>query len=224
MIASVEGEVVGLGENYVVVRVGGVGLQIFVTAPVRARMHMMEKICLFTQLIVRDDFLALYGFETEQEREFFNLLLGVNGVGPRLALSILSTLSVDAIRRAVFNEQSEVFSRVPGVGKRTAQKILLHLQDRVSAGGELEIAGSSLAGIDENVLEALTALGYSVVEAQTAIQNIPRDAPDDLEERLRLALRYVSGQRVLGAGVGLCSTARLLPWILPKFEMHPSSL
>ncbi|NLG97088.1 MAG: Holliday junction branch migration protein RuvA [Chloroflexi bacterium] len=193
MIASVEGEVVGLGENYVVVRVGGVGLQIFVTAPVRARMHMMEKIFLFTQLIVREDLLALYGFETEQEREFFNLLLGVNGVGPRLALSILSTLSVDAIRRAVFNEQSEVFSRVPGVGKRTAQKILLHLQDRVSAGGELEIAGSSLAGIDENVLEALTALGYSVVEAQTAIQNIPRDAPDDLEERLRLALRYFSG-------------------------------
>ena len=193
MIASVEGEVVGLGENYVVVRVGGVGLQIFVTAPVRARMHMMEKIFLFTQLIVREDLLALYGFDTEQEREFFNLLLGVNGVGPRLALSILSTLSVDAIRRAVFNEQNEVFSRVPGVGKRTAQKILLHLQDRVSAGGELEIAGSSLAGIDENVLEALTALGYSVVEAQTAIQNVPRDAPDDLEERLRLALRYFSG-------------------------------
>lgn len=193
MIASVEGEVVGLGENNVVVRVGGVGLQVFVTAPVRARMRMMEKAFFFTQLIVREDLLALYGFETEQEREFFNLLLGVNGVGPRMALGILSTLSVDAIRRAVFNEQSEVFSRVPGVGKRTAQKILLHLQDRVSAGGELEIAGASLAGVDENVLEALTALGYSVVEAQTAIQNIPRDAPEDLEERLRLALQYFSG-------------------------------
>lgn len=193
MIASVEGEVVGLGENNVVVRVGGVGLQVFVTAPVRAHMRMMEKAFFFTQLIVREDLLALYGFETEQEREFFNLLLGVNGVGPRMALGILSTLSVDAIRRAVFNEQSEVFSRVPGVGKRTAQKILLHLQDRVSAGGELEIAGASLAGVDENVLEALTALGYSVVEAQTAIQNIPRDAPEDLEERLRLALQYFSG-------------------------------
>jgi Holliday junction DNA helicase RuvA len=195
MIASIEGEVIGLADHYIVVRVGGgVGMMIYIPAPLRARLRMMEHIFLFTQLIVREDLLALYGFEAEQEREYFNLLLGVNGVGPRMALSVLSTLSVDAIRRGVASEQSEVFARVPGVGKKTAQKILLHLQDRIQAGDILELGMSVLAGTDESVLEALTGLGYSIVEAQSAIQSIPRDAPqDDIEERLRLALQYFSG-------------------------------
>ncbi len=195
MIASVEGEIIGIGETSIVVRVGGgVGLQVYVTKPLCARLRMMEHLFLFTHLIVREDLLALYGFETEQEREYFNLLLGVDGVGPRSAMSVLSTLSIDAIRRAVAAEQSEVFTRVPGVGKRTAQKILLHLQDKIQSGDILELAGASVAGIDEQVLEALTALGYSVVEAQSAIQSIPRDAPkDDVEERLRIALGYFGG-------------------------------
>jgi holliday junction DNA helicase RuvA len=192
MIASLEGEVIGLGESFITIRIGGMGLQVYVPSPFRARLRIMEHVFVFTHLIVREDLLALYGFESEQEREFFNLLLGVNGVGPKMALSILSVLSVDAIRRAVINEQSEVFARVPGVGKRTAQKIQLHLQDRIKAGDTLELAGASMAGIDEGVLEALTALGYSIVEAQSAIQNIPRDAPEDLEDRLRLALQYFS--------------------------------
>jgi holliday junction DNA helicase RuvA len=194
MIASIEGEVIGLGETAIVVRVGGgVGLQVYAPLTLCARLRMMDHIFLYTQLIVREDLLALYGFESEQEREYFNLLLGVNGVGPRMALSVLSTLSVDAIRRAVASEQSEIFARVPGIGKRTAQKVLLHLQDRIKAGDVLDFAGANVAGIDESVLEALTALGYSVVEAQTAIQYIPRDAPQDVEERLRLALQYFSG-------------------------------
>jgi Holliday junction DNA helicase RuvA len=119
------------------------------------------------------------------------LLLGVNGIGPRTALAILSVLSTDAIRRAVVSEQSDVFSRVPGVGKKTAQKILLHLQGRISAEA---IAGftSAITEIETEVLAALTNLGYSVVEAQTAIQAIPRDTPQDIEARLRLALQYFS--------------------------------
>lgn len=193
MIATLEGEVIGLGEGSIVVRVGGVGLEVSVPATFRTRVRMMDPVFLFTHLIVRQDLLALYGFESEQERDFFNLLLGVNGVGPRLAVGVLSVLSVDAIRRAVINEQSEVFARVPGVGKRTAQKILLHLQDRVKASDELERLGVGAAGADEAVLEALTTLGYSVVEAQTAIQNIPHDTPEDVEERLRIALQYFSG-------------------------------
>ncbi len=194
MIASVEGEVIGVGDHFIVIRVGGVGLQVFAPNPLRARLRMMEHIFLYTRLIVREDLLALYGFETEQEREYFELLLGVDGVGPRLAMSVLSTLSVDAIRRAVGSEQSEVFTRVPGVGKKTAQKILLHLQDRIKAGELVEMGLGGVTGSDEAVMEALTALGYSVVEAQTAIQSIPRDAPkDDVEERLRIALQYFGG-------------------------------
>lgn len=193
MISIIEGEVIGQGDSSVVVRVGGVGLQVYAPGPLRARLRIMDHILFYTHLIVREDLLALYGFESEVERDFFILLLGVNGVGPRMALSVLSVLTVDAIRRAVANEQSEIFARVPGVGKRTAQKILLHLQGKLKGGDVIELGGVSLAGTDESVLEALTALGYSIVEAQTAIQNIPRDAPEDVEERLRIALQYFSG-------------------------------
>ena len=190
MIAYLEGEVFASSESGLVVKVGGVGLLVSAPAPLRAGLRIGDTVRLHTYLVVREDALALYGFETESEREFFILLLGVNGVGPRTALSMLSILSVDAIRRAVLSEQAEVFSRVPGVGKRNAQKILLHLQGKIKGDGLEVIAG--MGNDDESVLEALTALGYSVVEAQTAIQAIPKDAPVGIEERLRLALQYFS--------------------------------
>jgi holliday junction DNA helicase RuvA len=106
-----------------------------------------------------------------------------------MALSILSVLSPDAIRGAVFHEQVEVFNRVPGVGKKTAQKILLTLQDRIPSPDGLERM-DMMSEVDNEVLSALTALGYSVVEAQAALQSIPRGAPQDIEERLRLSLKY----------------------------------
>ena len=190
MIAYLEGEVFASSDSGLVVKVGGVGLLVSVIAPVRARLHLGETVSLHTYLVVREDILALYGFETALERDFFLLLLGVNGIGPRIGLSILSILSVDAIRRAVLSEQAEIFSRVPGVGKKNAQKILLHLQGKIKGDGVESVAGMN--DTDESVLEALTALGYSVVEAQAAIQAISKDAPDGVEERLRLALQYFS--------------------------------
>jgi Holliday junction DNA helicase RuvA len=174
-----------------VIELGGVGLQVFVPAPTLDGLRRGESISLYTHLVVREDSLTLYGFEAKEERSYFELLLGVNGIGPRLGLAILSTLSTDAIRRGVFHEQPEVFSRVSGVGKRTAQKILLHLQDRLPGEAGLEPV-AALSSADEEVLAALTALGYSVVEAQAAVQIIPKDAPEDVEERLRLALKYFS--------------------------------
>jgi Holliday junction DNA helicase RuvA len=151
-----------------------------------------DRIFLHTHLIVRQDALILYGFEKPEEKQYFNLLLGVDGVGPRTALMILSTLSIDAIRRAVWSEQADIFSRVPGVGKRTAQKILLHLQDKIKTDRSgLEVA-AGLLDVDSEVMDALTGLGYSIVEAQAALQSIPKDASKDVEERLRLALRYFS--------------------------------
>lgn len=189
MIASVQGLVVGIEEDALIVQVGGVGLLVYVPAQVAAQYQKGDKALLHTYLVVREDSLTLYGFETEHERDFFRLLLGANGVGPRLALSILSSLSVDAIRRAVMNEQADILGRVPGVGKKTAQKIILHLQGKVGAREIFEEA-AGLMDIDSEVLEALTALGYSVIEAQTALQSIPRDAPMDVEERLRIALMH----------------------------------
>lgn len=189
MIATISGKVVHVESGSLVVEVGGVGLLINVPLLLSDQARIGEVVFLFTQLIVRQDLLALYGFDTAEGREFFNLLLSVNGVGPRLALSILSTLNPDAIRRAVFNEQAEVLSRVPGVGKKTAQKILLTLQDRITAVEGLAPM-AAMSDVDSEVLSALIALGYSVVEAQAALQSIPRETPQEVEIRLRLALQY----------------------------------
>jgi holliday junction DNA helicase RuvA len=189
MIANIHGKIIATGEDYLVIDVGGIGFRVFVTTGLSKKVNHNEVILLFTHLIVREDLLSLYGFETEEERNFFILLLGVNGVGPRTSLAMLSTLSIDVMRRAVLSEQADIFSRVPGVGKKTAQKILLHLDGKV--GSELTgLAGTPGRDSDTEVLEALTALGYSVIEAQAALQSLPRDAPEDVETRLRLALQY----------------------------------
>jgi Holliday junction DNA helicase RuvA len=191
MISSLQGRIQETLPDSLVVAIGGVGLQVFVPAPSRERLRPGEEAALYTYLVVREDSLTLFGFESHDERDLFVLLLQVNGVGPKLALMILSALSPDAIRRAIFHEQAEVFSRVPGVGKKTSQKILLHLQDRITAVAGMEPV-ASVSDVDAEVLEALTALGYSVVEAQSALQIIPRDTPQDVETRLRAALQYFS--------------------------------
>jgi Holliday junction DNA helicase RuvA len=191
MIASLNGRISEIFDDSLVIEVGGIGLMVYVPTYLVSQVRQGENIKLFTQLILRQDSLTFYGFENVESREIFLLLIGVNGVGPRLGLAILSTLEVDTIKRAIINEQAEVFSRVPGVGKKTAQKILLHLQDKV-----LDIEGVSplisVSDVDTEVVRALTALGYSVVEAQAAVQSISRDAPQDVEERLRIALQYFS--------------------------------
>jgi len=189
MIATLRGEIIQIEDNALVVEVGGVGLRVFVPAQVRGRMKTGEAILLYTHLVVRQDALILYGFDSQSDRELFNMLLGVDGVGPKVALSVLSTLTVDAVQRAVFTDEAELLSRVPGVGKKTAQKIALHLKDRLKPIDALSKI-ASMSDSDSEVLAALTALGYSVIEAQTAIQALPKDAPEDVEERLRMALQY----------------------------------
>ena len=189
MIATLSGEVSQIEENAIIVEVGGVGLRVFVPAPLRTRLKAGEGIMLYTHLVVREDALTLYGFESQPDRELFNILLGVDGVGPKVALSVLSSMTLDAIQRAVFAEEADVLSRVPGVGKKTAQKMALHLKDKLKPTDALARV-AAMSDTDGEVLAALTALGYSVVEAQAAIQSLGKDAPQDTEERLRLALQY----------------------------------
>lgn len=191
MISSIRGQVLETGEEFLVVEVGGMGFQVFAPAAVCIETEAGKAIHLHTYLVVRETELSLYGFSTREEREFFILLIGVNGVGPRLALAMLSALSPNAIRRAVFNEQPELLHQVSGVGKTTAQKILLHLKNKIKAVDGLE-GVARLDELDTEVIAALTALGYSIVEAQAALQSIPKDAPPEVEERLRLALLYFS--------------------------------
>ena len=189
MISTLRGEIAQIEETSLIVEVGGVGLRVFVPAPLRTRAKTGEVAFLFTHLVVREDALTLYGFESQSDRDLFNMLLGVDGVGPKVALSVLSAMTLDAVQRAIFADEGELFSRVPGVGKKTAQKIVLYLKDKLKpADGLSQLAAMSDA--DSEVLAALTALGYSVVEAQSAIQSIPKDASKDPEDRLRLALQY----------------------------------
>ena len=189
MIATLRGEVSQIEDNAIIVEVGGVGLRVFVPATLRTRLRAGESAFLYTHLVVREDALTLYGFESQADRELFNILLGVDGVGPKVALSVLSTMTLDAVQRAVFADEAELLSRVPGVGKKTAQKMALHLKDKLKPTDALAKV-AAMSDKDSEVLAALTTLGYSVVEAQAAIQSIAKDAPDDIEERLRLALQY----------------------------------
>jgi holliday junction DNA helicase RuvA len=191
MIANLSGKILEVRNDAVVVDVSGIGFLVYIPSPLAAQIHPGEGINLHTHLIVRQDLLALYGFETNEEREIFTLLLGVNGIGPRLALAILSALNPDTIRTAIIQENPDVFSRVSGVGKKTAQKILLQLHDRIPIITGLESL-VAISDIDSEVLAALTVLGYSVVEAQAALQSVPKNAPQETEERLKLALQYFS--------------------------------
>ncbi|MDK1028832.1 MAG: Holliday junction branch migration protein RuvA [Anaerolineae bacterium] len=189
MIATLRGEVIQIEENALVIEVGGVGLRVHVPKPLSGKSKVGEKAFVYTHLIVRETELSLYGFESQPDRDLFNLLLGVSGIGPKVSLSVLSTMNIESVQRAIFSDEPELLSRVPGIGKKSAQKIALYLQDRLKPSDSLESV-AAMSDSDSEVLEALTALGYSIVEAQSAIQSIPKDAPDDVEQRLRLALGY----------------------------------
>ncbi len=189
MIATLRGEITQIEEAALVIEVGSVGMRVFVPKPLLTKFQVGEVVLIHTHLVVRENDLSLYGFETIADRHLFLTLLGVDGVGPKVAISVLSTLNLDTVQRAVFSEEADLLSRVPGVGKKTAQKMLLYLKDRLKPLSGLEKI-AAMSETDSEVLAALTALGYSVIEAQSALQSLPKDAPDDVEEKLRMALGY----------------------------------
>jgi Holliday junction DNA helicase RuvA len=191
MIASLRGTVLQINPpESLVVEVGGVGLRVHVSASVFDDLDGAGRsVFLHTQLIVREDSLTLYGFSTEDQRTLFELLLTVQGVGPKVGLAVLSALSPDVLRQAVASEQADVFSRVRGVGRKTAEKIVFMLKDKLGPGAALP-GVTHISDVDTEVMGALTSLGYSIVEAQAAVQSIPKGGAADVEERVRLALRY----------------------------------
>ena len=190
MLATLRGTLIQTGAGWVVVEAGGVGFKVFVPEPVRADLGGAGRAAfLHTYLIVREDALTLYGFSNEEQKALFELLLTVQGVGPRLALAVLSSLSLETVKQAVAQERVEVLDAVPGVGRKTAERIVFTLKDKLAA----QFPVGPLAGMEERdveVMAALTSLGYSVIEAQTAVQSLPRGEPSSVEERIRRALGY----------------------------------
>ncbi len=194
MIASLRGTVVHLDPpDSLVLEVAGVGYRVAVPGSVLDAADVGRPLHVQTVMIVREDALALYGFSDGEERALFELLLTVQGVGPRVALSILSSLAPEMLRSAIVNEQADVLSRVKGIGKKTAEKIVFSLRDKL--GREPGLAGvAAAADIDSDLIAALTALGYSVVEAQSAVQSLPKESREaSLEDRLRQALAVLAG-------------------------------
>jgi holliday junction DNA helicase RuvA len=186
VIAALRGVLRDKGRNYLVVSAGAFDLKVLVPATLlTTETAPGDRIELFTYLHVRESDISLYGFEGVGQRDLFTLLLEVNGVGPRSALSLLSVLSTDVLTMAIAEGKGEVLARAPGIGLKTAQRIVLHLQDKVVAQGLGET--SVLTQADEDVIAALTSLGYRLIEAQRAVQLLPRDVTD-VEARLKLAL------------------------------------
>ncbi len=187
MIDRIRGLVVDKQEGSVVLEVGGIGLILYVPTPLSAEISLGEEVTVYTHLHVRENELTLFGFRDEQERTLFRMLLNVSGVGPRVALNLLSAMSTVAIQRAILDEEPALLSRVPGIGKKTAEKIVLELKDKVEVPAGMPTPVSALHDVDADVVEALLHLGYSLVEAQRAVQGLPPDVRD-VGERLRLAL------------------------------------
>lgn len=191
MISSLRGTVQRVGPGEIVVEVGGVGFSVAVPATVLEESpEAGQSISLYTRLIVRQDSLSLYGFGSSEQRQLFDMLLQVNGVGPRLAMAVLSHLSPELLRSAVGTGQADILTRVPGIGRKTAEKIIFHLKDRMLVAPLAQVPAPS--AVDTEVLQVLTALGYSLVEAQAGVQSIPVGTAQDVEERVRMALKYFS--------------------------------
>ena len=190
MIASLSGSVLKIEDGALVIGVGGVGVRVYVPRTVLENVGGIGRaLHLHTHLIVRETDLALYGFEAEEDLLLFELLLGVNGVGPKVALAILGTLSPEMLKSAVLREEAAVLQRVPGIGKKTAERILFQLRDKLDLADAA--AGVPLVSdVDADVIDILTALGFSIVESQAALQNIPRDV-SDIDERVQRALQYL---------------------------------
>ncbi len=191
MITSLNGTLSLVGLDWVEVTVGGVGLRVNVPASLIEQVGQTgDGVKLFTSLQVKEDSLTLYGFPNSDGRHAFEALLGVNGVGPRLALSILSKLTPDNLALAVATEDAAGFKGVPGVGNRIAQRIVMELKGKL----EIEMTAAPTVQPDAELVEALTALGYSGAEVMGAIASLPRDEPLSVEEKVRLALEYLAGQ------------------------------
>ncbi|PID87208.1 MAG: Holliday junction branch migration protein RuvA [Chloroflexi bacterium] len=190
MIASLSGPIQFIGSDNLVINVGGVGIHVNVPQTVLEDVGGVGRsIFLYTHLIVREQELSLYGFEMAEDLHLFEMLLGVNGVGPKVALAILSTLSPELLKSAIMREEAAVLQRVPGIGKKTAERIMFQLRDKLDMSGA-ETAVPLVTDVDADVIDFLTGLGFSIVEAQTALQNIPREAKT-VDERVQCALQFM---------------------------------
>ena len=187
LVTSISGTLQRTGEDWVEVSMGGVTLRVSVpSAAADSVGRVGQPIVLYTSLQVREDSISMYGFPTEDERLTFETLLNISGIGPRLALAMLGRFSPMSLAQTVEAGDTRALSTVPGVGRRTASRIVLELKGKL----DLDFGRADGAGVDSDLVDALTALGYSYTESSEAIGRTGSDVPE--EERIRTALEYLS--------------------------------
>ena len=206
MISYIKGPLTAIEEDVIVVEAGGVGMGIHVPLSVLDRLPGIgREVTVYTYFQVREDAMSLYGFLNRQDRDMFRQLIGVNGVGPKAALGILSTMTPDDLRMAIVTGDAKAISRAPGIGPKTAQRLILDLKDKVSMEevlGNLALpsdGGTSAAlgtiGMGEaakEAVQALVALGYSNMEANKAVKQVEVTETMTAEDVLKASLRYLS--------------------------------
>jgi holliday junction DNA helicase RuvA len=194
VIASVQGPVAAVGPHGAVVEVGGVGLSVQCTPATLARLRVGQPARLSTSLVVREDSLTLYGFSDDDERSVFELLQTASGVGPRLAQAVLSVLPPSDVRRALATGDGPALTRVPGIGKKGAERMILELRDKIGAYDAVPAETTATAPWKDQVASALVGLGWSQREADEAVAIVAVDAAPDAEvpALLRTALRVLS--------------------------------
>lgn len=191
MIGYLEGSIRAIRDNHCIVLVsGGVGYKVFATKETLAHLAQGEHAEFWTHNAVREDALDLYGFPTEEELASFALLLSVSGIGPKSALGILDAATSETLRSAIASGNASYLTNISGIGKKTAEKIVLELKDKVLAGA----TGPAMPRGDSEALEAMRALGYSADEGRNALREIPREI-EGSSERLREALRFLGAER-----------------------------
>lgn len=202
MISFIRGVAAEVTESSVIVETGGIGYEIFMTGTAMEQaVRKGQEIKIHTYFHVREDAMQLYGFLTRDDLQMFKLLLGVNGIGPKAALGVMSGITADELRFAVLSDDVKTISKAPGIGRKTAQKLILELKDKLKLEDAFEkkyaheqetaalSGGEALYDGRKEAVEALTALGYSSTDALRAVRKVTDVDPEDVEALLKAALK-----------------------------------
>lgn len=187
MIATLKGNIELLRDTYVILDVGGVGYKIFVSPYTMGKLAGTGSALLYTHTYVREDSLALYGFMSLEELEMFEMLISISGIGPKAGLGILSIADPRTIRTAIANEDSSILTKVSGVGKKTAERVILELRSKI---GQLPAHEKHEVSADADALDALMAMGYPVTQAREALKHVPAEITD-AAKRVTAALKIL---------------------------------
>ena len=185
MIAKLKGKIEYLKNNYAVVDVNDLGYKVYLSAYTFGKVAGQEQIELHIHTYVREDTLALYGFLALEELEMFELLMSISGIGPKAALGILSIATPKTIKTAILNEDPSILTKVSGIGKKTAERVILELKNKVA---DISTGDKEEATVDVDSIEALMTMGYSNAEAREALKDVPADMKD-VGQRIKTALK-----------------------------------